>query len=141
LEAEQPWEQDRVGICTPPINTTYGQLFFYHGVERSGRGGRTYRLGCFFGEFASSGGGAMSGTIFRSRQPILSPELECERRSAWLEQLDVYAVFSCGAVPRRNKEICERDDEILLYYSGGDSRLCVATAKVSELTERVWGDA
>ncbi|MFH1928119.1 MAG: hypothetical protein ABIK79_08110 [Chloroflexota bacterium] len=137
---EQPWERERMGICTPPIRTTYGQLFFYHGVEPTGQGGRIYRLGCFFARFSGDERGAITHTIARSSQPVLSPKRDYERRSEWLEPLHVYAVFSCGAVPLADKMICEGDDEILLYYSGGDSRLCVAAARVSELARLVWGD-
>lgn len=136
---EQPWERERMGICTPPVRTPYGLLFFYHGVEPSKHEGRIYRLGCFFARFSRGEGGTITAAITRASQPVLSPEREYERRSEWLEPLHVYAVFSCGAVPLADKVVCEEDDEILLCYSGGDSRLCVAAVKVSELARLVWG--
>jgi len=135
MQPKQPWERERMGICTPPIETPHGQLFVYHGVESTPQEGRTYRLGCFFARFSQDQNGKISHSISRASQPILSPEREYERKSAWLEPLNVYAVFSCGAVPAANNSVCEDDDEIIIYYSGGDSRLCAATAKVSELAQ------
>lgn len=135
LHPEEPWERERMGICTPPIETPHGQLFFYHGVEPTPQEGRTYRLGCFFTRFSQDKNGKITHSISRTDQPILSPERGYERRSTWLEPLNVYAVFSCGAVPAVNKSVCEQDDKIIIYYSGGDSRLCAATAKVSELAQ------
>jgi hypothetical protein len=41
-------------------------------------------------------------------------------------------------VPLPAKQSCAEDDEILLIYSGGDSRLCAAAATVSELAQMVW---
>lgn len=133
MKPKEPWEQEKIGICTPPIKTLFGLLFFYHGVEKVENERRIYRLGHIFLEFFSDNEGKLKARISRSKKPLLSPQRRYERESEWLEPVSVCVVFSCGAVPLADKVVLGEDDEILIYYSGGDSRICVVKTKVSEL--------
>jgi len=70
--------------------------------------------------------------LYRSPNPILSPETECElgkEGECWVPNV----VFTCGAVPAEDKEILDENDEILVYYGAADTNICVATGKVGDL--------
>jgi len=137
ISPTQPWEQERMGICTPPIKTVYGLLFFYHGVEGLKNNGRIYRLGYFFAKFYQDNDEKIKIKVAKTENPVLTPERKYEVESEWLEPCNVYAVFSCGAVAFGDKQILGDNDEILIYYSGGDTRICVAKAKVANLLSKV----
>lgn len=129
----QNWEMERMGICTPPIKTTHGLLFFYHGVEGVKNNGRIYRLGHFFTSFSFDNNGKIKVKVTKAEKPDLAPQRTYERESKWLEPCNVYSVFSCGDVPVEDKEVLEENDNILVYYAGGDTRICVAKVKTSDL--------
>ena len=129
------WEEDRVGICSPPIQTDNGLLFIYHGVavEASKEKVRTYRLGALYANFDIDEGGEIRVNVSKVKTPILSPQRAYEEQSDWLEPLNLRAVFCCGTVPRTDKEMVEADDEIFVYYGAGDVRTCVGIIKNSQL--------
>lgn len=129
----QSWEMERMGICTPPIKTTHGLLFFYHGVEGVKNNGRIYRLGHLFTNFSFDSSGKIKVKVTKAEKPDLAPQRIYERESKWLAPCNVYAVFSCGAAPVEDKEALEENDDILIYYAGGDTRICVAKANISDL--------
>ena len=133
LTPTQNWEMERMGICTPPIKTTRGLLFFYHGVEGIENNGRIYRLGQVFINFFMDNNGKIAVKVDKAEKPVLAPQRIYERKSEWLENCNVYAVFSCGAVPVEDKEVLGENDNILVYYASEDTRICVAKARISDL--------
>ena len=105
------WDSLKVGIAGPPIETDAGWLLIYHGMDFN----KVYRLGSILLDKNNP-----EKIIYRSPKPILEPIEEYERFGAVPN-----VVFSCGAV--------KIDDEILIYYGGADSVLCVANYDINEL--------
>jgi len=116
------WDSQKIGAGAQPIKTRYGWLLIYHGVDRE----MVYRLGVILVDLKDPG-----RLLYRSPNPILSPETECEigKGDCWVPNV----VFTCGAVPAEDKEVLDDDDEILVYYGAADTNICLATGKVGEL--------
>ncbi|TYP57803.1 glycosidase [Thermosediminibacter litoriperuensis] len=117
------WDSLKIGAGAQPIKTRYGWLLIYHGVDYQ----MVYRLGVILADLNDPG-----RVLYRSPNPILSPETECElgrEGECWVPNV----VFTCGAVPAEDKEILDENDEILVYYGAADTNICVATGKVGDL--------
>lgn len=117
------WDSLKIGAGSQPIKTEFGWLMIYHGVDRK----LVYRLGVILVDYQNP-----ERLLYRSPNPILSPEAECELGSdgtCWVPNV----VFTCGAVPAEDKETLGADDELLVYYGASDTYVCLATAKVGEL--------
>jgi predicted GH43/DUF377 family glycosyl hydrolase len=117
------WDFLKIGAGSQPIKTKYGWLMIYHGVDKE----RVYRLGVMLVPLDNP-----ERVIYRSPNPILSPETEHEigiPGETWIPNV----VFTCGAVPAEDKEILDADDEILVYYGAADSYMCLATGRVGDL--------
>lgn len=116
------WDSLKIGAGTQPIKTIYGWLMIYHGVDRD----RVYRLGVMLVDYQHT-----ERLLYRSPNPVLSPELEFEigDKDCWVPNV----VFTCGAVPAQDKEILEAEDELLVYYGAADTYIGLATAKVGDL--------
>lgn len=113
---EGMWDEAKIGAGGPPIKTDQGWLFIYHGVEwRKDGGFGTYRLGLMLLDSDNP-----EKILFRSDDPILEPAREYEKQG-YVSNV----VFSCGNVVI--------GDELLVYYGGADTLICVATAKLSDL--------
>jgi len=108
---QKTWDSWKIGTTGPPIELNEGWLFIYHGVDYE----KTYRLGVALLDRQNP-----EEIIYRSEEPILNPEKDHERFG------DVpNVVYSCGHVTI--------DNQILIYYGGADSVLCVATYDIAEL--------
>lgn len=120
--AGMSWDGLKLGGGSQPIKTRYGWLLVYHGVDTSW----VYRLGVLLVALDDPG-----WLLYRSPNPILEPEevYEIGEEGSYVPNV----VFTCGAVPRADKEVLDDDDEILVYYGGADTVTCVASAKISEL--------
>ncbi|MFX0202392.1 MAG: glycosidase [Candidatus Hodarchaeota archaeon] len=105
------WDSWKVGIAGPPIETDRGWLLIYHGVNFE----KVYSLGIILLNKHNP-----ESVTYRSQEPILQPVMEYERFGAVPN-----VVFSCGAV--------KMDDQLLIYYGGADTVLCVATYDLDEL--------
>jgi predicted GH43/DUF377 family glycosyl hydrolase len=105
------WDSVKVGIAGPPLEIDEGWLLIYHGMDFN----KVYRLGSILLDKNNP-----ETVIRRSEKPILEPVEEYERYGAVPN-----VVFSCGAV--------KIDDEVLVYYGGADSVLCVANYDINEL--------
>jgi predicted GH43/DUF377 family glycosyl hydrolase len=117
------WDSLKIGAGAQPIKTKYGWLLIYHGVDRE----MVYRLGVILVDLKDPG-----RLLYRSPNPVLSPETECEIGKAgvsWVPNV----VFTCGAVPALDKEVLDDNDEILVYYGAADSNICLATGRVEDL--------
>ena len=120
--AGMAWDGFKIGGGSEPIKTEYGWLLIYHGVDQS----FVYRLGVLLVKLDDPG-----QLLYRSPNPILEPEEFYEVGGEGYYVPNV--VFTCGAIPKVDKEILGEDDEILVYYGAADTVACVATAKVSDL--------
>jgi predicted GH43/DUF377 family glycosyl hydrolase len=134
IESSEPWEGERMGICSPPVTTDKGLFFVYHGVDEFEKDNvrRNYRLGGLFLTFSCKDG-KIKHNVTKIKEAILSPERGYEEQSDWLESRNVFAVFSCAALPFGKNGKVERDDDIIIYYGAGDVRICAAKVKCGDL--------
>jgi predicted GH43/DUF377 family glycosyl hydrolase len=116
------WDANKIGLCSPPIETPKGWLTIYHGVRQTAAGG-IYRLGL---------------ALF----DLDKPEICLQRGDSWMFGPEaVYevngdvkgVVFPCG------QTIGTDGDTIHLYYGAADS--CIALAEGSVRTLLAWLDA
>jgi len=101
------WDEQKVGLSSPPIKTDKGWLMFYHGVSEH----TTYRMGAVLLSKDNP-----TEIIARSIMPILEPLEEYERIGKVPN-----VVFPCGIV--------QRDDTLFIYYGAAD--FCIGVATVS----------
>ena len=112
------WDANKIGLCTPPVETREGWLIVYHGVRTTGAG-VLYRVGLALLDLEDP-------TLVRARgrEWVLSPREEYELIG------DVgYVIFPCGQV------VDETTCELRLYYGAADSSIAVAHANVNELLD------
>jgi predicted GH43/DUF377 family glycosyl hydrolase len=105
------WDCWKVGATGPPIELNEGWLFIYHGVSFD----KVYRLGVALLDRDNP-----AVVLHRCDEPILTPVEHYERFGKVPN-----VVFSCGNVLM--------DNQVLVYYGGADSVLCVATYDLAEL--------
>jgi predicted GH43/DUF377 family glycosyl hydrolase len=114
------WDANKVGLGPPPLLTDAGWLVCYHGVKTT-VSGAVYRLG-----LALLHKDDPSTVLQRGNEWVFGPSTPHELTG------DVAnVVFPCGWV-------LEEDGETLhLYYGGGDSCVCLATARLSVLLQHL----
>lgn len=105
------WDSWKVGAAGTPIELNEGWLLIYHGVSFN----RLYALGVALLDKNNP-----EEVLYRSEKPILSPVKDYERFGKVPN-----VVFSCGNLLQ--------DNQILVYYGGADSVLCVAAYDLAEL--------
>lgn len=105
------WDNVKIGIAAPPIETEKGWLLLYHGVGT----GNVYRLGAMLLDYDDP-----RIILARSDEPILEPEKKWE-----LEGIVPNVVFPCGAVVIENN--------LYVYYGGADKVIGVATAPIDSI--------
>lgn len=105
------WDNIKIGIAAPPIETEKGWLLLYHGVGS----GNIYRLGAMLLDYEDP-----RVILGRSDEPILEPEKKYE-----LEGVVPNVVFPCGAVLIENT--------LYVYYGGADKVIGVATAPLDSI--------
>lgn len=112
------WDARKIGLCGPPLETDAGWLILYHGV-RTTASGSIYRLGLALLDRENPG-----QVVRRSDEWIFGPREHYEREG---DVDDV--VFPCGWILRGGN--------LLVYYGAADSRLCLATARISEVMDYI----
>jgi predicted GH43/DUF377 family glycosyl hydrolase len=105
------WDCWKIGAAGPPIELNEGWLVIYHGVSSE----KVYSLGVLLLDRDNP-----ETILHRSETPILTPVTDYERFGKVPN-----VVFSCGNVLI--------NDEVLVYYGGADSVMCVATYELNEL--------
>lgn len=116
------WDANKIGLCSPPIETAKGWLVLYHGVRQTAAGG-IYRLGLALFDLDEP-----AVCLKRGDSWIFGPEAPYERKG------DVNnVVFPCG------QTIGADGDTIHLYYGAADE--CIAMATGSIRTLLAWLDA
>lgn len=106
------WDANKIGLCSPPIETSKGWLTIYHGVRQTASG-CIYRMGLALFDLESP-----EICLQRGDSWIFGPEAPYERNG---DVNDV--VFPCG------QTIAADGDTINLYYGAADS--CMAMARGS----------
>lgn len=113
LKPLEKWEQLKIGVGPAPIKTKKGWLVIYHGVSTQ----KVYSTGAFLLELKDP-----YTVLGRTRQPILKPEKDYEKRG------DVdNVVFPGGA--------CVIGKKLYVYYGGADKVCCLATIDLDSLLE------
>jgi predicted GH43/DUF377 family glycosyl hydrolase len=112
------WDANKIGLCSPPIETREGWLMIYHGVRVTGAG-VIYRAGLALLDLEDP-----TRVIRRGDEWVMSPREEYEIIG------DVgYVVFPCGQI------VDEATGEIRLYYGAADSSIALAHGNVKEVLE------
>jgi predicted GH43/DUF377 family glycosyl hydrolase len=112
------WEKKMRGIGPSPLKTKYGWLVLYHAsTDDSG-----YAMGAMLLDLKHP-----ETVLARSAEPILEPE-------KWYEYYGWKGgiVYSCGAVIM--------GDDLLVYYGGADSVVCVAKANLEHFLKELMKD-
>jgi len=116
------WDANKIGLCSPPIETEKGWLAIYHGVRQTASG-HIYRLGLALFDLERP-----DVCLQRGDSWIFGPEAPYERGG---DVNDV--VFPCG------QTIAADGDTINLYYGAADSSIALATGSIRRLL--AWLDA
>ena len=110
------WDANKIGLCSPPIETSKGWLTIYHGVRHTASG-CIYRLGLALFDLNRP-----DVCLQRGDSWMFGPEAPYERSG---DVNDV--VFPCG------QTIGADGDTIYLYYGAADSCMAMATGSVRSL--------
>jgi predicted GH43/DUF377 family glycosyl hydrolase len=107
------WDANKIGLCSPPIETAKGWLAIYHGVRQTASGS-IYRLGLALFDLERP-----EVCLQRGNSWVFGPEASYERNG---DVNDV--VFPCG------QTIGADGDTINLYYGAADSCIALATGSI-----------
>ncbi len=110
------WDANKIGLCSPPIETSKGWLTIYHGVRQTAAGS-IYRLGLALFDLDNP-----EICLQRGDSWMFGPEAPYERTG---DVKDV--VFPCGQI------IGADGDTIRLYYGAADSCMAMATGSIRAL--------
>jgi predicted GH43/DUF377 family glycosyl hydrolase len=110
------WDANKIGLCSPPIETAKGWLMIYHGVRQTASGS-IYRLGLALFDLEKP-----EICLQRGNSWVFGPEAPYERNG---DVNDV--VFPCG------QTIGIDGDSINLYYGAADSCIALATGSIRRL--------
>ncbi len=116
LRPERPWENKKVGMGPPPIETPDGWLVVYHAADAA----HVYRAGLALLDLDDP-----CRVIARTRHPVLEPELPWEREG---DVPDV--VFPQGAVVEPG---ADGAPHLHLYYGAADSAVGHAQAPLADV--------
>lgn len=110
------WDNRKFGIAAPPIETPHGWLLLFHRVTRPEG---VYKVEAMLLERDDP-----ATVLADTAASLLEPEAPYEREGQTRN-----VVFPCGAVVI--------DDQVYLYYGGGDSVVCVARMALPALYKRL----
>ena len=106
------WDNWVRGAGSPPIKTSLGWLLLYHAMDK--KDPNRYKLGCMILDIKDP-----TRVLYRSIDPILEPDAIYEND----EKPGV--VYASGALIM--------DDDLFVYYGGGDKHVCVAKTPLKPL--------
>ncbi len=108
------WDSKRIGGTSPPIETEYGWLLFYHGISK--------RTSHYNVRAALLDLNDPTLVLYRTHDPLLEPEMPYEKNG-----IVSNVVFPCGAVLMK--------DQLYVYYGGADQFVGVATLDMKIIAE------
>lgn len=111
------WDSRKIGAGAPPIKTKDGWLLIYYGVDD--KDASKYHIGAMILDSKDP-----THVLYRCEEPILRPTEEYENTG-----FKPGIAYPCGAVVK--------DNELLVYYGGADSVVCVATAHLDSFLEEL----
>lgn len=115
--SSQTWDSYLRGPGPTPIKTNYGWLLFYHAMDY--RDMSKYKVGAMLLDLKDP-----TKILHRSQKPILEPSEYYE-----MDGFKPGVVYVLGAVIK--------DDNLILYYGGADSYVCVAYANLEEFLKEL----
>ena len=113
---EKCWDNRIRGGGPPPIKTPYGWLLLYHATDM--KEPDKYKVGGMVLDLADP-----TKILFSSGEPLLTPDMPYENDGK------PGVVYATGAVVK--------DDNLFVYYGGGDKHTCVATSPLQELLQYI----
>ena len=117
---EKRWDSWVRGAGPPPIKTKYGWLLLYHGMDEYDPD--RYKIGAMILDAKDP-----TKVLYRSQYPILEPDEAYENQGH-----KGGVIYSCGAVVV--------DGQLLVYYGGADTVVCVAMADLDTFLEALVKD-
>ena len=114
------WEARKIGLGPPPLRTPEGWLIAYHGVKTTAAGA-IYRIGLALLDLEQP-----AVILARTRSWVFGPQ-EPYERSGDVDNV----VFPCGWL------LDHDGDTIQMYYGAADTSICLATASLAALLERL----
>ena len=121
------WRSSRVGAGAPPIRTSAGWLFPFHGAT-SIEEGNVYSMGWCLLDVDRP-----ESVRFISEDPALSPQAPYEIEERSIPQVDM-ANFRTGVRVVFPQGLVQRGDDLLVYYGAAD--VSVAAARVGRARPR-----
>lgn len=109
------WDSLIKGAGPPPIKTEYGWLLFYHAIDKNDWS--KYKAGAMILDFQDP-----TKILFRSKTPVLE---SCETYE--VNGYKPGVIYISGAVVKGK--------DLLVYYGGADSFVCIAYANLKEFLE------
>ncbi len=114
----QEWDTWVRGAGAPPLKTKDGWLIFYHATNK--KEPSRYKLGAMLLDLKNP-----KKVLWRAPGPVLEPD-------EWYENdWKPGVVYVCGAVIN--------NDQVFVYYGGGDKHTCLATVDLNELIRFIKG--
>ncbi|MDZ4228502.1 MAG: hypothetical protein U1E54_04630 [Candidatus Levybacteria bacterium] len=104
---QDKWDSRKIGVGAPPIKTKDGWLLIYYAVDN--KNDKKYQVGAMLLDLKNP-----TKVLYRTDQPIMKPDKDYECNG-----FKPGVVYPCGAVVI--------DRQLLVYYGGADSCVCVAT--------------
>ncbi len=111
---EKYWDNWVRGAGPPPVKTSIGWLLLYHAMDK--KDPNKYKLGAMVLDFKDP-----TKILYRSPEPILSPDMHYENDGK------SGVVYASGAIIK--------NEQLLLYYGGGDKHVCVAETPLDKLLD------
>ncbi len=112
------WDANKIGLASPPIETSQGWLVIYHGVKQNGSG-HIYRLGLALFDLNDP-----ECCLKRGKEWVFAPEEPYERYG------DVdKVVFPCGYT------LAPDGDTLRIYYGAADTSIAMATGSVHAMLQ------
>jgi predicted GH43/DUF377 family glycosyl hydrolase len=106
------WDNWMRGAGPPPVRTELGWLLLYHAMDK--KDPNKYKLGAMLLDINDP-----TRILFRSPKPILEPDMHYENDGK------PGVVYASGALIK--------DNNLLVYYGGGDKHVCVAQTPLKQL--------
>ena len=106
------WDSRKIGTGAPPLKTKDGWLLIYYGVDNLDAS--KYHIGAMLLDLKNP-----TRVLYRTDKPILGPTEDYENCG-----FKPGIAYPCGAVILNN--------QLLVYYGGADSVVCVASANLSD---------